>query len=43
MVLEFVSRVGREGEYLKRLGGYSRSGDINLAVIQQGKNVLSII
>ena len=42
-VLEIVSKVGRQGEYIYGLGGFSWSGDIILATIQLGNNLLSII
>jgi len=42
-VLEIVSEVGRQGEYIHRLGGYSWSGDIILDAIQLEGNLLSII
>jgi len=42
-VLEIVSKVGRHGEYIYGLGGFSWSGDIILAAIQLGGNLLSII
>jgi len=42
-ILEIVSKVGRQGEYIYGLGGFSWSGDIILAAIQLGGNLLSII
>jgi hypothetical protein len=42
-VLEIVSKVGRQGEYIYGLGGFSGSGDIILAAIQLGGDSLSII
>jgi len=42
-VLEIVSKEGRQGEYIYGLGGISWSGDIILAAIQQGGDLLSII
>jgi len=42
-VLEIISQVGRQGKYIYGLGGFSWSGDIILAAIQLGGNLLSII
>jgi len=42
-VLEIVGKVGRQGKYIYGLGGFSWSGDIILAAIQLGNNLLSII
>jgi len=42
-VLEIVSKVGRQGEYIYGLGGFSWSGNIILAAIPLGGNLLSII
>jgi len=42
-VLEIVSKVGRQGEYMYRLGGFSWSSDFILAAIQLGHNLLHII
>jgi len=42
-VLESVTQVGRQVEYIYGLGGFSWSGDIILAAIQLGGNWLSII
>jgi len=42
-VLEIVSMVGRQGEYIYGLGGFPWSDDIILAAIPLGGNVLSII
>jgi len=42
-VLVIVSKVGGQGEYIYGLGGFSRSGDLILAAIEQGNNLLSII
>jgi hypothetical protein len=36
-------KVGRQGEYIFGLGGFSRSGDIILAAIQLEGTLLSII
>ena len=42
-VLEIASKVGRQGEYIYGLRGFSWSGDIILATIKLGNNFLSII
>jgi len=42
-VREIVSNLGRQCEYIYALGGFSGSGDIILAAIQLGNNLLSII
>jgi len=42
-VLEIVSEVGRQGEYISGLGGYLWSSDIVLAAIQLGIILLNII
>jgi len=42
-VLEILSKVGRQGEYIDGLGGFSWSGDISFAAIQLGINLLCII
>jgi len=42
-VQEIVSEVGRQGNYIYAIGGFSWSSDIILAAIQLGNNFLSII
>jgi len=42
-VMEIVSKVDRQGKYKYGLGGFSWSGDIILAAIQLGGNLLGII
>jgi len=41
--LEIISKVGRQGKYISGLGGFSWSGDIILAAIQLGNNILTTI
>jgi hypothetical protein len=42
-ILEIVSKVGWQCENIYGLGGFSRSGNIILAAIELGGNLLSII